>query len=421
MQFRSRDIAGLAVWMTFVISLLAAGLLFGSGEALAQGRGPTAVAVDDVREEPLGQTVPVLGRLVARQSGTIAARIGGAVEEMAVNVGDRVVPGDVLAVLAGQRLTAERDRAEAVVAQRRAKLDGARAELAKTQQEFDRLSELRSSAAFSQARYDDMLQDVAQMRGSLAEGDAELSQAQTQLVRAQLDLEDSQVRAPFAGVVSEKHTDVGAYVNVGSPVVSVINDEDLEIEADVPASRIGGLEPGTVIAVSINGGTTISAIVRAIVPYENPLTRTRPVRLTPALENAGGGLAADQSVTLAVPIGQATTVLTVDKDAILRRPDGATAFVVVDGAAQPRKVQLGDGVGSRFVVLGGLQPGDMVVTRGNETLRPGQEVRIIGDGAPGDGGRPSDAPGRQGSGLSGSGAADPAVANRQTAQRPAGG
>ncbi len=418
MQPRPRTIAGLAVRTPLVATVLLVGLLSGgAGEAVAQGRGPTAVAVDDVREEPLGQTVPVLGRLVARQSGTIAARIGGAVEEMAVNVGDRVVPGDVLAVLAGQRLTAERDRAEAVVAQRRAKLDGARAELAKAQQEFDRLTELRSSAAFSQARYDDMLQDVAQMRGSLAEGDAELSQAQAQLVRAQLDLDDSQVRAPFAGVVSEKHTDVGAYVNVGSPVVSVINDEDLEIEADVPASRIGALEPGTVIAVSI-GGTKINAIVRAIVPYENPLTRTRPVRLTPALENVGGGLAADQSVTLAVPIGQATTVVTVDKDAILRQPDGATAFVVVDGAAQPRKVQLGDGVGGRFVVLGGLQPGDMVVTRGNETLRPGQEVRIVG----GDAGRPREAPeGRQGSGLSGSGGAEPPVANRQTAQRPRGG
>ena len=400
-------------WRGSAAGLLAAALImtFGIGEAEAQGRGPAAVQVDAVREEPLAQTVPVIGRLVARQSGTIAARIGGAVEVMAVDVGDRVAPGDILVVLAGERLAAERDRAEAVVSQRRAQLDGARAELAKAQQELDRLDTLKTSAAFSQARYDDVQQDVLRLAGAVAEGRAEVNQALAQMTRAELDLEDSRVRAPYAGVVSEKHTDVGAYVTVGSGVVSLINDQDLEIEADVPGNRVGNLESGTVVSVTLDDGSQHSAIVRALVPDENPLTRTRPVRFTPALNGTDGRLAANQSVSLDIPIGRATNVTTVHKDAVLRRGGGAIVFVVEDGTADIRPVQLGDGVGARFVVIAGLQPGDMVVTRGNESLRPGQEVRVPGEGGPGPGrGGPNGR--RQGAG--------PGDGPPQTAQRPGG-
>jgi len=80
------------------------------------GSGPPAnVVVDMVIEEPLSQTVPVLGRIVAREFGPVAARIGGAVNEMRVDVGDRVGRGDILAVLDRERLALERDRYEALV------------------------------------------------------------------------------------------------------------------------------------------------------------------------------------------------------------------------------------------------------------------------------------------------------------------
>ncbi len=368
--------AGAGLLAAVLVAVVAA------GPAGAQGRGPATVHVDEVREEPLAQTVPVIGRLVARQAGTIAARIGGAVAAVAVDVGDRVAPGDVLVVLAGERLAAERERAEAVVAQRRAQLDSARAELAKAQQELDRLDTLKTSAAFSQARYDDVQQDVLRLAGAVAEGRAEVNQALAQMTRAELDVEDSRVRAPFGGVVSEKHTEVGAYLTVGSAVVSLINDGDLEIEADIPGNRVDNLEPGTVVSVTLDDGSRHSAIVRALVPDENPLTRTRPVRFTPDLDTAQGRLAANQSVTLSIPIGRATSVLSVHKDAVLRRGGGAVVFVVADGSAALRPVQLGDGVGTRFVVLGGLTAGDMVVTRGNESLRPGQEVQVQGGGGP---------------------------------------
>jgi len=115
-----------------------------------------------------------------------------------------------------------------------------------------------------------------------------------------------------------------------------------------------------------------------MLPTENPLTRTRTVRFVPSFGPTERPLAHDQSVTLQIPIGAASEVLSVHKDAIIKQGARDMVYVVVDGAAQPRPVELGAAVGSRFEVLGGLQDGDRVVVRGNERLMPGAPVEIVG-------------------------------------------
>ncbi len=348
---------------------------FGGG-----GPPPATVVVDEVVRENIGQTTPVIGRFVARQAGPIAARIGGPVIEMNVDVGDRVTEGTILARLDQERLELERDRYAAIVVQQTANLTGARADLAKRRNELKRLEGIRDSAAFSKARYDDLVQDVAVQSGQVAETQAQLAQAETQFKRAERDLTDSEIRAPFAGVVSETHTEVGAYLSVGAPVVTVINDRYLDIEADVPTARLAGIEKGSSITLRLDDGTTAKAKVRAIVPDENPRTRTRPVRFTPEVEGLDREFADNQSVTVLIPVGNVRAATTVAKDAIIERGGKMSVFVARDGAAVPTPVTVGDGTGERFVVLSGLEPGDRVVIRGNEGLRPGQRLNIITQG-----------------------------------------
>lgn len=344
-----------------------------------RGSGPPAnVVVDMVIDEPLSQTVPVLGRIVAREFGPVAARIGGAVNEMRVDVGDRVERGEILAVLDRERLGLERDRYQALVNQQRARLVSVRADLQKRSLELKRLEGIRKSAAFSQARYQDAVQDVAKQRGQVAETRALLLQAEAQLKRADIDLKDGEVRAPYPGVVSAKHTEVGAYLNIGSPVVTLINDLDIEVEADVPGTRLGGLTPGISVRLTLDDRSEHKAVVRAIIPDENPRTRTRPVRFVPNFNGLTKPLATNQSVTVHVPIGAARTVTTVSKDAIVQRGGKNLVFVVRGGNGQPQQVTLGVSVGNRFVVTSGLKAGDRVVVRGNENLRPGQRLRISG-------------------------------------------
>jgi RND family efflux transporter MFP subunit len=351
----------------------------GSNSGGGGGSGPPAnVVVDAVIDEPLSQTVPVLGRIVASEFGPIAARISGPVNEMHVNVGDRVESGAILAVLDRERLSLESDRYEALVKQQSAKLATVRANLEKRTLELKRLEGIRKSAAFSQARFQDAVQDVAAMRGEVAETRAQLAQAEAQLKRASIDVQDGEIRAPYPGVVSAKHTEVGAYLNTGSPVVTLINDLDIEIEADVPGNRLGGLTPGTSIRVTLDDRSEHKAVVRALIPDENPRTRTRPARFVPNFVDLKKPLATNQSVTVHVPVGEARTVTTVSKDAIVRRGGNVLVYVVRNGNGQPQPVELGESVGGRFVVTSGVKAGDRVVVRGNENLRPGQRLRISG-------------------------------------------
>ena len=353
-----------------------------AGGKKSGGPPPKAVRVDAVIVEPKSQTYPVIGRLVAQRTGAVAARINGAVVEMNATVGDRVNKGDIIAVLAIERLTAQRDKYAAALATRRAMVQTAQAEASKTAQELRRMSNLKKSSAFSRARYEDLQRDVDARQATLVERRSQQKEAQAELDQVAIDLYNGRIRAPYSGVVSEKHTEIGSYVNVGNPVVTLISDTEIEVEAEVPSDRIAGLSPGTIVRFRLDDGTDHRATVRSIIPRENARTRTRPVRFTPKFGEKSSRFAINQSVTVLVPIGKIQQVVTVHKDAIVHRGPNRVVSIVRNGRAFPRQVTLGVAVGNRYIVEKGLKAGDQVVTHGNETLPPGAAVRILSGASP---------------------------------------
>lgn len=359
-----------------------------AAEAGDKQKKATMVDVDEVRRAPALRTAPVIGRLVAIRSGVVAARIGGPIGEMKVKVGDRVKKGQVLAVLVKDSLEWKYRLQQARTAKAIAALKTAKARLQLRRQELKRLKGLKKSAAFSQARFDDKTQQKVEAKSAAAEADSAVKSAAAETKLAEIDLYNADVRAPYSGVISQRRKAAGAYVKAGEGVVGMVDDGSLEIEANVPAKRLAGLTPGTKVSFRLDGKGNYTATVRALVPDENPLSRTRRVRFVPdfaSKEDKGGkanSLAAGQSVTLAVPTGTMRQVITVHKDAILKRKGMSVVFVIGTGnAAMPRPVTLGEAVGGRFIVLGGLKPGELVVVRGNERLRPGQKVRFKGKGS----------------------------------------
>lgn len=340
------------------------------------------VHVDRVRTEPLIQTMPVVGRLVAVRSGVVAARLDAPVAEMKVDVGDTVEKGAVLALLVDDRLKWDREEKAAEVAEARARVATAEARLALARQELDRLENLRASAAFSKARFEDKRLEVARYGTELAEAKATVERTRAALELAETQLRYTRIRAPYAGTITRRHTEAGAFIKEGQPVYTMISDRDLEIEADVPATRVVGLAPGTEVAFELGDGNTYEAAVRAVVPEEDPRTRTRMVRFTPRFPERPAGIAANQSVTLRLPVSKPRMVLSVHKDALTSSRGIPTVFVVEDGRAHARAIRIGEGVGTRFEVLAGLEAGDLVVIRGNERLRDGRRVRINGTALP---------------------------------------
>ena len=366
----------------------------------------TAVVVDAVTREPLVQAFTVIGRLVARQRGVISANTRGSLAEMRVDIGDRVARGDVVALINPDRSIWRRDLAAAEVKAQQAMLASAEARLAVAEasvvtadarlalatQELQRFENLRSSAAYSQARHDDQRQEVVVAASQVDEARAQshealprIDQAQAGILRARAalnlaadDLANTQVRVPYDGVVTLRHTSAGAFLDVGDPVISLVNDSDVEVEADVPFDRIAALTPGTEVDFRLDDGSAHRAVLRAVGVEENSKTRTRLVRFTPRFDGGTRGLADGQSASIDLPIAKQREIVSVHKDAVTRAQGRASVFVVVDGIAQPRFVELGEAFGMRFEVLDGLQPGDRVVVRGNERLMPGQAVTFDG-------------------------------------------
>ena len=335
----------------------------GKSKRPAGGRPPQNVKLDEVRLETTTETYSVIGRIAALQSGPLAARVNGAIESIPVNVGDRVAKGDVVAILAKQRLQAERQRIAAQVVRYRASVKNA-------EREMKRMGKLSKSAAFSRARFEDQEGQVVERRAQLAEFSAALR-------KLDVDIANASIKAPYDAMVIEKHVEVGGYVNVGARVVTLLNDKNVEVEVDVPSFRIAGLKLGTVGKVTVENGKSYRALVRSIIPNENIRTRTRPVRLIAEFEGDAVKMAANQSVTVELPLTSGNRILTVHKDAVLKRANGNIVFVVKGTSATMRNVQLGRGVGNKFQVLKGLKPGEKVVIRGNERLGAGGRVKII--------------------------------------------
>lgn len=379
--------------------------------AAQSGRPPALVEVDPVREERVAQTIPVVGRVVPREHGTVAAAIGGPVAQVAVRVGDRVEAGDVLIELARDLPEARLDQRKADEALEAARVRTAEADVDLARQELERLEKLKGSAAFPKAAYEDGRQELVRRRSRVREAAAARARARVQREMAEIELARTTVRAPYAGVVTARQAAPGGYVRAGDPVATLVDDQRLEVEADVPADRLAGLVPGLDVTVELDDGTLHPATVRAIVPDENPLTRTRPVRFTPRFASGSGPgsgpgrPAANQSVVVRVPVAGPGAVGSVHKDAVITQR-GQSLVYVADGApeaarAEVRPVRLGESVGSRFVVLEGVRPGELVVVRGNERITPGQAIRFRPGGAvPASGARPASGPvARSGSGA----------------------
>lgn len=367
--------------------MLALGLAGGvalSNPVAAQGGGrpPPTLVGDAVSAGASSETASVIGRFIALRGGPIAARTGGAVDEIMVEVGDPVSEGQPLIRLALDRLKAERTRQAALVSFSKARVRSANASYKLAAQNAARLARLRQSAAFSEALLADKQREAERAAAQVKEAEADLVRARAELKLADVDLAYAEVRAPYAGVITERHVDVGGFVALGAPVVTMIGDRALEIETEAPTDRIGALRPGVMAKVT-HRGVTADVPVRAVLPRETGVSRTRTVRFGPLPANLAAVAIANASLSLNIPVGAAGAALTVAKDAIVRRPNGAIVIVAKPNPdaddvyiAEPRPVRLGDAVGDRLIVESGLKAGEVVVIRGNESIRPGQPFKL---------------------------------------------
>ncbi len=335
----------------------------GRAGGAAGGRAPQPVQIAEVTLQTTKETYAVIGRVVALQRGSLASRINGGVDAVNVEVGDRVAKGTILVSLSKKRLRAQRKRIAAQVARYRSMVINA-------ERELRRMRNLSKSAAFSRARFEDQ-------EGLVAERKAQHAEFSAALENVLIDIADANVRAPYDAVVLEKHVEVGGYVKIGGPVVTLLNEKALQVEVDVAASRMSEIKPGTAAVIVSDDGKRYPTSVKTIIPDDNTRSRTRPVRLEANFGSDAAKFAHNQSVSVELPLSSADQILTVHKDAVVNRANGNVVFIVKGTNAVMRNLKIGRGIGNKFEVMDGLKAGEKVVIRGNERLGAGVAVRIV--------------------------------------------
>lgn len=357
-------IRGIGVWLVPLVLLL-------SSPGVAQ-RGPAGVTTDLVTTREVAETVSVFGQVVAGRQSDVATRVVGVVEGSAFRVGDTVGAGDVIFRIDTERLQIELQQAEAELSIAEAGVVVAQARVERTQKALERTKTLVENATVSQAQLDDRSGEYAEALGSLQQAQARITAAKAGINVAEYNAENAVIRAPFDGTILEVASEVGEFVSAGSVVVRLLDNGSLEVEANVPSRFTSALQSDQPVTARTDGGAELTMALRAILPTEFSATRTRPVRF--ALTGRDSDIAVGQAVTLDVPVSQPEAVTVVPKDAVNQAAGGWQVFVNQEGTATPRRVEIGRAIGNAFEVVSGLVVGDEVVIRGNERLRPGQEI-----------------------------------------------
>lgn len=338
------------------------------------------VRVDAARLEEVGQMRRVTGDIRARRRSVVASQERGLVIDLPFDAGDGVKKGEVLARLDSSLLELQIKELESKLEESEATVDVRKSELEQAERDVASLEELSSRGAAKPKELNDARTTVQTTLARLSGAQRAASSAQAELASMTKRLEHKTIAAPFDGILVDKQTEVGQWVNEGGAVFEMIESGVVDGVLAVPESFINQIQPGMSVMIQVAAlHGQVSGRVRTIIPMGAARARTFPVKVE--LSNPNGQLKPSMSVEAWLPTGTTGQGLTVRKDSILRNESGPYVYVVRGGIAMivPLVVQYSAGE-NRIVVSGPMGPGEAVIYEGNERLHPGASVRIVTEG-----------------------------------------
>jgi RND family efflux transporter MFP subunit len=346
--------------------VLLATLLLGTAlEAIPAGP-PVTVTVAETA--PIVELVRVSGTVTSPQAAVLSPSVAGLVETVHVDAGDRVDSGDVIVTLDRELEELALARATAEAAQAQSALDDARRRLS----EAERVGPTRAIAE----------SEIKTLRAEVARGEAALDAANAAMHQQQAIVRRHSVRAPFAGVISQRITEVGEWVNPGDGLLELVATDRLRFDFRVPQDRYARLGRDTLVEIVVNAlpEQVFAGRIQAIVPVKDPGARTFLLRVVAATDDAPE-VTPGMSAQAALHIDAQHDGVVVPRDALLRYPDGRrTVWIVERDGSEPtvheRRVETGVEFDGMIEIRSGLTAGASVVTRGNEILRDGQAVSV---------------------------------------------
>jgi len=314
---------------------------------------PVTIAASTAQREVWRETLDAVGTIQSKRGVELTSETSGEITRILFESGDQVRAGQLLVVLNDEIERASRENQAAAL------------ELARIL--FERDQALIERGSIPQTQLDRSRADFERARAQLAETEARL--------------DNKRIEAPFAGTIGISRVDVGDYVSPGTVLATLQDHTELEIDFTVPARHAPKLAPGLEVSVQVDAfpGRTFPAVVTAVDARVDPGTRN--VLLRARLEQTDG-LVPGMFAVLDVDLGERLEVVTVPETAMTYSLQGNTVFVIEPTeagslTAVARVVRAGRVQGGRVAVLEGLEPGERVVSVGQNKLYRG--VRVVID------------------------------------------
>ena len=350
-----------------VAVLATALMILTAGTSIAAADRSPLVVVSTARTDTLIKQVPLTGTITSSRVARLSAEVSGQVEAVNVEVGDRVETGAVLVELDREIEQLTMESLQASTRQAGAELDDAK----RRYQDAKRLREQKSISE-NELR---LLKTEVEIDG------ATLKQKRAEEQRQQARVERHTLRAPFSGVISERLTETGEWIEPGKAVLTLVAVDDLRIEFRVPQEFYSGISPQSALTVTLDAlpDREFDGTIEAVVPVSDASSRTFliHVKIDTGYERLTPGMSVHGKLNLTT--GRQGVVIS--RDAILRYPDGRVTVWVINPASEPptvseKRVTTGHSFDGLITIRDGIQTGDVIVVRGNESLEEGQQVRI---------------------------------------------
>ncbi len=367
-------------WLpAFFTVLIVAGCKHADVEA-AKPADPPAVraAVIRVQPQPFAAIVPVTGSLVSNARVDVKAETTGRVTRFPKEEGDRVTAGEPLLWVDEENYTLAVRQAESSVQVAQAALARTRVLASHSKTELERAENLLQSGGITDKDYKlaQVTEQEARSQVSLAE--AQLAQAQAALDVARKRLRDAVVRAPVGGEIQRKFVNTGAYVEPPTAVVTIVDNNRLELESPVPASDLGPLRPGqrvTFTVTSFPGETFQGAVIETGAAVDSE-SRAAKVRIGIA---SAGKLKAGMFAQGEIQTGVEHQAIVIPTAAVYRDDRSAkdsVVYVVENGKAARRPVRIGRERDSSVEIVSGLRAGDLLIAE--QSIEIAEGVKVAG-------------------------------------------
>jgi RND family efflux transporter MFP subunit len=337
------------------------------------------------------QTFTVLnasGYVVPQRKSALASKVTGRLIWLGVEEGSLVKKDQIVARLESQDVAAAKDQATANVKAARSNLEQAQAELRDATLSYARYKELLAKGVIAQATYDDVLARYEKAKAGVEAAEAQVKASLAALDGANISLEYTLIRAPFAGVVLTKDADIGdivtplgAAANAKSAVITIADMDSLQVEVDVSEANIRQITIGQPCEIQLDAlpDQRFRGVIHMIVPTADRSKATIMVKVR-FLEK-DGRILPEMGAKVAFLARPATPEeqrprIAISQSALLHRKGQEVVFLVQGERVTEAPVRLGAQMGDMVEILEGARVGDKVVMSPPAQLRDGSRIKI---------------------------------------------